>query len=57
MAFLTCEANQTVGAVHPKAMPVMLRPGAETDHWLGSEYADACSLAMPFADTAMRRVS
>ena len=26
MAFLTCEANQTVGAVHPKAMPVMLRP-------------------------------
>ena len=57
MAFLTCEANQTVGAVHPKAMPVMLRPGADTDHWLGSEYADACSLAMPFADTAMRRVS
>ena len=27
MAILTCEANATVGAVHPKAMPVMLRPG------------------------------
>ena len=26
MAFLTCEANEVVGAVHPKAMPVMLRP-------------------------------
>ena len=27
MAFLTCEANAMVGAVHPKAMPVMLRAG------------------------------
>jgi putative SOS response-associated peptidase YedK len=26
MAFLTCEANQTVGAIHPKAVPVILRP-------------------------------
>ena len=25
MAFLTCDANAVVGAVHPKAMPVMLR--------------------------------
>lgn len=57
MAFLTCEANETVGAVHPKAMPVMLRPGADVDQWLGSERADACSLAVPFADTDMRRVS
>jgi len=54
---LTCEANQVVGAVHPKAMPVMLRPGADVERWLGSERADACALAMPFADTAMRRVS
>jgi putative SOS response-associated peptidase YedK len=57
MAFLTCEANATVGAVHPKAMPVMLRPGADVDKWLSSERADACSLAIPFADTDMRRVS
>ncbi len=56
-AFLTCEANQTVGAVHPKAMPVMLRPGEDVERWLGSEMADACALAKPFADTAMRRVS
>jgi putative SOS response-associated peptidase YedK len=56
MAFLTCEANATVGAVHPKAMPVMLRP-ADTGRWLDSEREDACSLAQPFADTAMRRVS
>jgi len=57
MAFLTCEANRTVGAVHPKAMPVMLRPGSDVERWLGSERAEACSLAAPFADTDMRRVS
>ena len=56
MAFLTCDANQTVGAVHPKAMPVMLRP-ADVGRWLDSERADACALAQPFEDTAMRRVS
>ena len=54
--FLTCEANATVGAVHPKAMPVMLRP-ADVGRWLDSERADACALARPFEDTAMRRVS
>ena len=56
MAFLTCDANATVGAVHPKAMPVMLRPD-DAERWLDSERADACSLAQPFEDTAMRRVS
>jgi putative SOS response-associated peptidase YedK len=57
MAFLTCAANPLVGAVHPKAMPVMLTPGTDVARWLDSERADACSLAVPFADTAMRRVS
>lgn len=56
MAFLTCEPNATVGAVHPKAMPVMLRP-ADAGRWLDSERADACALAQPFEDIAMRRVS
>jgi len=56
MAFLTCEANATVGAVHPKAMPVMLRP-ADIGRWLDSDRESACELAQPFADTAMRRVS
>lgn len=27
MAFLTCLPNDTVGAVHPKAMPLMFDPG------------------------------
>lgn len=57
MAFLTCEANETVGAIHPKAMPVMLRPGADVRTWLNEERVAACALARPLTDTAMRRVS
>lgn len=57
MAFLTCEANQLVGAIHLKAMPVMLQPGADVERWLTGERDAACGLAMPFADTAMRRMS
>ena len=55
MAFLTCAANATVGAVHPKAMPVMLR-GDDVPRWLDSERADACALAQPFSDDEMRRI-
>lgn len=57
MAFLTCDANAVVGAVHPKAMPVMLRPGEEVHRWLEAERVDACALAVPFADTDMRIMS
>ena len=53
MAFLTCEANRTVGDVHPKAMPVMLRP-ADIGRWLDSEREQACALAVPFEDADMR---
>lgn len=57
MAFLTCPANATVGAVHPKAMPVILTPGGSASAWLEGSAEDACALAVPFADTDMRRVS
>ena len=53
MAFLTCEANATVGAVHPKAMPVMLRP-QDIGRWLDGEREDACALAVPFEDADMQ---
>ncbi len=53
MAFLTCAANAIVGAVHPKAMPVMLRaPDALV--WLDRPRESACALAQPFADADMR---
>lgn len=55
MAFLTCEANATVGAVHPKAMPVMLGAG-DVGRWLDGERADACALARPYEDRLMRLI-
>jgi len=53
MAFLTCDANAMVAAIHPKAMPVMLRP-ADALAWLDHDQASACALAQPFADADMR---
>lgn len=53
MAFLTCAPNKVVGEVHPKAMPVMLRPDQASD-WLDSKQEDACALAQPFPDADMR---
>jgi putative SOS response-associated peptidase YedK len=52
MAFLTCEPNATVGAVHPKAMPVLLEPA--DDRWLDDPHESACELARPFADELMQ---
>jgi putative SOS response-associated peptidase YedK len=52
MSFLTCEPNETVGAVHPKAMPVMLDP-ADHARWLDNDQEDACGLALPYADARM----
>ena len=55
MAFLTCDSNAVVGAVHPKAMPVMLR-ASHAMHWLDHEREQACALAVPFPDDDMRRL-
>lgn len=51
-AFLTCEPNALVGAVHPKAMPVMLT-GQGLDIWLRADWDIAARLVEPFADDAM----
>ena len=53
MALPTCEPNATVGAVHPKAMPVVLDPG-DYAGWLSGEYANACALAKPYPDLGWR---
>lgn len=49
-AFLTCPPNATVGAIHPKAMPVLLS-GAAADAWL--EGADARAFQTPFPGEEM----
>lgn len=51
-AFLTCEPNELVAPLHPKAMPVILAP-ADYDQWLTAGYDEACALARPFVADAM----
>jgi putative SOS response-associated peptidase YedK len=51
-AFLTCEPNPLVAPLHPKAMPVVLRP-EDYDAWLTTVYPTACALAQPFPSQMM----
>lgn len=51
-AFLTCQPNATVAAVHPKAMPVLLA-GELADQWLAG--ADARTLQRPWPDDDMAK--
>ena len=39
-AFLTCEPNREVAAVHPRAMPVILTTPAEIETWLTAPTAE-----------------
>lgn len=50
--FLTCEPNPLVGAVHPKAMPVILH-AEDHDRWLDAPIAEAVTLAAPFPSQLM----
>ncbi|MBZ6377349.1 hypothetical protein B5C34_05375 [Pacificimonas flava] len=52
-AFLTCTPNQIVGAVHPKAMPVILTEDMAED-WLAAPWEEAAKLARPFPDSRMK---
>ncbi len=56
-AFLTCAANSVVGRVHPKAMPVILRPGEAFDHWLNADGAGAAAMQEPLTDDLMREMA
>jgi putative SOS response-associated peptidase YedK len=49
-AFLTCEPNPLVGAIHPKAMPVILHPD-DYQSWLDG--ADVAKFAQPFPSQLM----
>jgi putative SOS response-associated peptidase YedK len=54
-AFLTTEPNSLVGAIHPKAMPVILAPDSYAA-WLEAPFAEAAALARPYPADAMRIV-
>jgi len=52
-AFLTCAPNALVGAVHPKAMPVILAEDA-ADAWLAGE--QAAGFQHPYRDALMQEI-
>jgi putative SOS response-associated peptidase YedK len=55
--FLTTEPNRKVGAVHPKAMPVILTEAEEIELWLTAPWREAGKLQRPLADGAPRIVA
>ena len=55
--FLTTDPNAEVGAVHPKAMPVILRTLEEIETWLMQPAEEALKLQRPLPDGALRIVA
>lgn len=51
-AFLTTEPNALIGAIHPKAMPVILDE-ADYDGWLAMPWEDARSLVAAYPSQLM----
>lgn len=56
-AVLTTEANAEVGAVHPKAMPVILTTPEQWEIWLAGLPAEALKLQRPLPDGSLRIVA
>lgn len=52
-AFLTTEPNAEVGAVHPKAMPVILTEPDELEAWMTAPWDIAKELQRPLVDGAL----
>jgi putative SOS response-associated peptidase YedK len=56
-AFLTTEPNKVIGAVHPKAISVILRTPEEIDLWMGAPIEEGLSLQRPLPDDALMIVA
>lgn len=56
-AFLTTEPNAEVGAVHSKAMPVILTTPDEVEAWMTASADEALRLQRPLSDGTLRIVA
>ena len=56
-AFLTTEPNAEVGAIHPKAMPVILTEAQDLETWLAAPWPDASRLQRPLTDGSLSIVA
>ena len=56
-AFLTINPNADVGAIDPKAMPVILRTAEERDGWMTAPVPEALKLQRPLPDGALHIVA
>ncbi len=55
--FLTTDANAEVGAIHPKAMPVILTRPEECEAWLSAPWSEAKALQRPMPDGTLKIVA
>ena len=56
-AFLTTEPNSEVGAIHPKAMPVILTTPTDIETWMTAPPDEALRLQRPFPDGTLKIVA
>jgi putative SOS response-associated peptidase YedK len=56
-AFLTTEPNMEVGAIQPKAMPVILTTPYEVETWMTASPDEALKLQRPLPDGSLRIVA
>ena len=56
-AFLTTDPNAEVGAIHPKAMPVILTTPEELQAWMTGPADEAMKLQRPLPNGALKLVA